>query len=493
MQAVSGEKFHLGKSCQVELVEAGFGKLSLTKIANYGASDLLKIVPIFCFMFDNMNLENKVEELIAKVELLNNNLNQQQSEIALLKAEMEQFKKKKTAVTAPQQTDNLTLENFVGLKLIHFVGIIVLIIGLSIGVKYAIDINLISPALRIVLAYVAGIALFLLSLKLRKKYDLFSAILFSGAMASAYFTTYAAFTYYNMMPRAVAFGIMLIFTLFTVYSSLKYNRAEIAMLGLVGAYGIPFFVRGNSDNIIGLFSYMLLINLGVLFLSFKKYWLSLNYLSFFTTWIIFFSCLYLDQEDKYNQSAKIFAITFYVLFVLSTLGFKLYRKYIIHYADSIIIILNTVFVYFALSILHSKESFELHALLALIFAVVYAVAGIICRKLLPAQQFLSNTLLSVGIAALILYFPLQFDGFTITIIWVLIAVALFIAGMFYQIKLLRFAAICLFGFTIFKLLFFDSSSFSSLQKIVAYIFTGTVLLLVSFLYQRFKERIFGRD
>src|ERR1700750_2027306 len=57
-----------------------------------------------------------------------------------------------------------TLENFIGLKIIHLVGIVVLLIGISIGVKYAIDKNLITPVTRILLAYAAGIALFLLSI-----------------------------------------------------------------------------------------------------------------------------------------------------------------------------------------------------------------------------------------------------------------------------------------------------------------------------------------
>ena len=40
-----------------------------------------------------------------------------------------------------------SLENFIGLKVIHIIGIIVLVTGLSIGVKYAIDKNLISEGM----------------------------------------------------------------------------------------------------------------------------------------------------------------------------------------------------------------------------------------------------------------------------------------------------------------------------------------------------------
>lgn len=443
-----------------------------------------------------MNLEEKVEHLLNKVELLKSDLDVHKEEIASLKYEIEILKKRRVApayVPTPSKNNSFTLENFVGLKLIHFVGIIILIIGLTIGVKYAIDIDLISPGLRIILAYVAGAILFFISLRLRKKYELFSMILFGGAMASIYFTTYAAYSYYGMFPRMTAFVVMLALTLFTVYNALRYNRAEIAMLGLVGAYGIPFFVRGESENITGLFSYMLLINLGVLFLSFKKYWLSLNYLSFFTTWIIYFCCLYLDGEAQLYRTEILFALAFYMVFLLSSLGFKLYRKYEIHYSDSLVLILNAVFLYFALQILFSKKEADIDSFITLVFAIVYLMAAVLFRKRTPQQKFLSNTLFSVGIVALAAYFPLQFDGFSITIIWVIMAVALFVCGMYWKVKLFRFAAMFLFAFTVLKLLLIDSNSFSSPQKVIAYIFTGVVLLIVSFLYQRFKATIFSEE
>ena len=101
--------------------------------------------------------------------------------------------------------ENWNLENFIGLRLIHLVGIVILVIGLSIGVKYAIDKDLISEGMRIVLAYAAGVVLYGLSVWLKRNYRSFSAILFSGAMASVYFTTYAAFVYYQLFSFSTAF------------------------------------------------------------------------------------------------------------------------------------------------------------------------------------------------------------------------------------------------------------------------------------------------
>ncbi len=195
-----------------------------------------------------MGNERTINELLEKIEKLSHGIEKYKIEINLIKHEASMLKNddqpykdiKPVIKRSPSKPSSPGFENFIGLKLINFVGIIVLIIGLTIGVKYAIDLNLISPAMRIILTYIAGAALFFTSLRLRKKYELFSIILFSGSMASAYFTTYAAFEYYGLISRLVAFGLMLIFTFFTVYNSLKHNRREIAILGLVGAYGIPF-------------------------------------------------------------------------------------------------------------------------------------------------------------------------------------------------------------------------------------------------------------
>ena len=140
-----------------------------------------------------MNDEQKIQELQKQIDDLSAEMRGYQQQLFALQKELNGLQNKPPSERATTSTGNARLENFIGLRIIHLVGIVVLVIGLSIGVKYAIDRELISEIARIVLAYMAGAVLYLLSWRLRKKYQLFSAILFSGAMASLYFTTYAAF------------------------------------------------------------------------------------------------------------------------------------------------------------------------------------------------------------------------------------------------------------------------------------------------------------
>ena len=447
-----------------------------------------------------MNDQQRLQELLERTEKLSIEIENHRIEINKLGNEIRQLAGNEQPLPLVKNTRNTSstttvagLENFIGLKLINFVGIIVLIIGLTIGVKYAIDINLISAGLRIALAYMAAILLFFASLRFRKKYQLFSIILFSGSMASAYFTTYAAYEYYNIIPRAFAFMLMLVFTFFTVFNSLKYNRQEIAILGLVGAYGIPFFVKGNSDNIVVLFSYMFIINSGVLLVSFRKYWLSLTYISFFTTWLIYLSWIFIYADSNYRIHVTLFCFVFYIFFLLNSLAFRAVKHLSITPSDTLIVVLNTAFLYISLLMLHKESSFVSVDTITLMFGVVYLAAAIVVKKFLPLQQQFYNALFCIALVALVIFAGVKYSGFKLTIIWILMAVCIFVTGMFLRLKIFRIASILLFAATLVKLLLVDSVKFSSVEKVIAYLFIGTVLLVISFLYQRFKKIIFNEN
>jgi uncharacterized membrane protein len=194
--------------------------------------------------------------------------------------------------TYSSQESNLeksNLEKFIGENLLNKIGIIITVIGVSIGVKYSIEHELISPVMRIILGYLSGIGLLGFGIKLEKKYKNYSAVLVSGAIAIMYFITYAAYSFYGLIPQAAAFVLMVIFTVFGVVTALRYNRQVIAHIGLVGAYAVPFLLSNDSGNAAVLFSYMTIINIGILVISYKKYWKGLYGSSFGLTWLIYFS------------------------------------------------------------------------------------------------------------------------------------------------------------------------------------------------------------
>ena len=277
---------------------------------------MLKKSLVFLSTLETMN-EDEMRQLQTELEQLSKEVQLQQEKILQLQQRIAQLTNIEVSIRKESKihtTQKFSLENFIGLRLINFVGIIVLVIGLSIGVKYAIDRNLISEVMRISLAYAAGIVLYVLWLRLRKNYLLFSAILFSGGMASLYFTTYAAYVYYNMFSFAVAYIVMVVLTIYTVYEAIRYNRQEIALLGLVGAYGIPFLISKNADRADLFFLYISLINLGVIYLSVKKLWKTVGIVAQTITWILFIGWAATRHDPKFKFIATVFMIFFFLVF-----------------------------------------------------------------------------------------------------------------------------------------------------------------------------------
>lgn len=223
-----------------------------------------------------------------------------------------EFQKRVSAYAANARGD---IERFIGENLISKVGIVVLIIGVGIGVKYSIDNDLISPLARIILGYLVGFGLVGLAIRLKAKYHNFSAALISGGLAIMYFVTYFAYSAYALIVQPTAFALMVMFTVLTFVSALAYSRQVIAHIGLVGAYTVPFLLSTDSGNYAALFTYMSVINAGILAISVRRYWKPIFYTSFALTWLIFFAWLsarYSTEEHFYI--ALLFSGVFTVIF-----------------------------------------------------------------------------------------------------------------------------------------------------------------------------------
>ena len=80
-----------------------------------------------------------------------------------------------------------------------------------------------------------------------------------------------------------------------------------------------------------------------------------------------------------------------------------------------------------------------------------------------------------------------------TALWGIYSFIMIAFGMWKKKQIMRIAAISLFGITLIKLLTFDTWDLSTGYKVIAYILLGVILLVVSFLYQKFKGFIFGDD
>ena len=449
---------------------------------------MLKNWSAFLIILELMKEQEQIQKLQEELDLLKSQLDDQQARIEELQMDIIRLSGGGAAPSyarSNKPTNAWSLENFIGLRLIHFIGIIVLVIGLSIGVKYAIDQNLISQAMRIGLAYSAGIVLYLLSLKLRKNYILFSAILFSGALASLYFTTYGAYVYYNMISSTAAFIIMIVLTGYTVYEANRYNRQEIALLGLVGAYSIPFLISKNSERADLFFLYILLINLGVSYLSVKKLWKGVGRTAELLTWILFIGWSIARYKHVQQNTGLVFMSLFFLIFFAAILAYRFFQKQSLTRNDTWMVLLNNLGLYLgSLFIFGSTFHRDDLATIALALCVFTSVQSILFYSIWKDEPFTTKVLSNLSLILFALFVLFFWRGVTVTLLWLLTSVIVFIFGVRMKSVSARMSAIILMGATLCKLVLFDSLTFTTIQKVISYLVLGVLLLIISFFYQR---------
>jgi uncharacterized membrane protein len=337
----------------------------------------------------------------------------------------------KPAQQSPFPTEKSGLEKFIGENLFSIIGIIITVIGVVIGAKYAIDNQLINPLTRIILGYLVGFGLLGFAIKLKKNYHNFSAILLSGSMAINYFLTFAAYSFYGLMPQSITFIIMVIFTVFTVLSSLKYDKPIIAQFGLVGAYTIPFLLSDGSGKIAVLFSYMALLNIGILVISIKKYWKSLFYSSYIITWLIFSIWFGIQYESAQHFGlAFFFLFLFFIIFYATFILHKLINSQKFEFSD-IISLMSNSFVFFALGYLlfeSNSVASNYLGLFTLFNAIAHFTVSMLITKYKLADKNILYLILGLVIVFITIAIPVQFEGNWVTLIWSAEAVLVFWIG-----------------------------------------------------------------
>ena len=350
--------------------------------------------------------------------------------------------------------DSRNLEEFIGGNLISKIGIGILIIGVGFFVKYAVDNGMLGDTVRVALGFLTGLTLTGLAYFFKEKYKNYSAILLGGGLAILYISAFAAYDFYDLIPKAMAFNLMLVFTAFGVFAAYRYDVQAIAIIGLAGAYAVPILLSDGTGNVRNLFIYMTIVNLGVLTLAFKKYWRLLNYITFVLTWGVFFSW-YADRfnYEEHFTMALIFATIFFLTFYGVLLAYKLIHLEKYSFKDVAFLLTNS-FVFFGAGynlIEQIPNGEKWLGLFTISNAIVhFGVAMTVYQKKL-ADRNLFYLIAGLVLTFLTITFPIQLDGNWVTLIWIAEAVLVFWIGRTQKVFFYEALSYILVGMSFFSL------------------------------------------
>jgi uncharacterized membrane protein len=352
---------------------------------------------------------------------------------------------------------NPDLEKFIGENLINKIGIAILVLGIGFFVKFAIDQNWINEIGRVAIGIVCGGILVGVAHKLRKTFNAFSSVLVGGGLAIFYFTIAIAFQDYHIFSQTVAFILMVVITAFAILLSIAYNRQELAVLSIVGGFISPIMLSTGSGNYITLFSYVLILNVGMIVLAYFKSWNIVNIVSYVFTMLLYGAwlstkVLYTGDANPPYAGALIFATIFYAVFFVMNIinNLKAKNKFV---ASEIMILVSNTFAYFSAGILILKniDGGLYQGLFTALIGIFNFIFAYTLYKSKKADMNLIYLLIGMVLTFVSLAAPVQLEGNYITLFWATEAVLLLWLSQKSGIQLIKVSALIVMALMLISL------------------------------------------
>ena len=200
------------------------------------------------------------------------------------------------------------------------IGIIAVLIGAALALKYAFDQHWIGAAGRVVIGLLSGAGLIAWSERFRAKgYAAFSYSLKAAGSGVLYLALWAAFTVYQLVPTGVAFTGMVLVTAFNAFIAWRQDAELLAVYAIAGAFSTPLLLSSGQNDEVFLFSYLLMMNAATIALLVLKGWNRLLVLSFVGTVGFFWGWYWKFYTPESFGETAFFLGLFVLLFAAATI------------------------------------------------------------------------------------------------------------------------------------------------------------------------------
>ena len=195
-------------------------------------------------------------------------------------------------------------------------GVAILFVGLAFLAKYAAEHTDVPMEWRLAAIGVAAVVLLGFGWRLRLSRPGYAQVLQGGAVAVLYLTLFAAFRYYGLLAAGPAFALMVAVAMLAAALAVLQDARSLAVIGALGGFVTPLIVSTGSDNATALFTYYLVLDIGIAAVAWFRTWRSLNLIGFFATFLVATAWGVLRYRPESFAMSEAFLIAFFLLFVL---------------------------------------------------------------------------------------------------------------------------------------------------------------------------------
>ncbi len=311
------------------------------------------------------------------------------------------------------------------------VGAVILFFGVAFLVKYAAESNLISIELRLMAVAVGGIGLLIFGWKFRTRNQDYGLILQGTAVGILYLTLFAAFRLYGLIPGALAFPLLILFSGLAMMLAVLQDSRALAVLSTTGGFLAPVLASTGSGSHISLFSYYAVLNLGIFAVAWFKSWRILNLLGFAFTFIIGSAWGITKYQPDNFLSSEFFLVLFFLLYTAIALLFATkHQPKLKGYADATLIFGLPLVAFSLQAAMVEDYEFGL-AWSAFALGAFYLLTAylILKRESLAHLKVIAEAFVALGIIFTSLVIPFALDGHWTAASWAIEGAGLIWLGL----------------------------------------------------------------
>jgi uncharacterized membrane protein len=355
------------------------------------------------------------------------------------------------------------LEGRVGVTWLNRIGALILVLGVGFFLKYAFDNDWVQPPARVALGILAGIVFLALGDRLHRTSPAPAQGVVATGIGILYLSVYAAHGFYHLVAEPAAFGFMVLVTAVGMALAVHHDARAIAILANIGGFLTPIVLSTDRDAAIALFTYLAILDLGMLASAYWRRWPELHLMSFAFTQVLYWGWfarwyhvptgLGLDAPQRIVALAG--ATVLFVIFALVTpveiAGGRLTSNAGTLWHGRAPLILAAPVAYFlaARAVLYPEFATWLGAL-CLALAAVYVILGQWIATAPSASLPLALFHGALAVGFLTLTFPVQFTGHAVTIAWSVEAAVIAWGAFRLRARPLRVAALLVLALAVIR-------------------------------------------
>lgn len=420
---------------------------------------LLIIFVLFCVGLSRMNSRiSRLEQLLEGKELVKNgSVPPKQSSVSEMQTPTPRPAEPVVATTPAVSEESAG-------RILGRIGIGAVFIGVVFFLKYAFDNNWINETGRVAIGIVAGLVFIGVGQYLRKNYLKYSDLLMGGGVAILYLSVFSAYSFYHLIDPVVAFGFMAVVTIGTIVISLANATISLAVIGILGGFITPFAVSSGTDDMLGVFAYITLLNLGILAISVFKKWQLLVYIGYAGTILVFTSWFvkYYNEAD-YLFPVFAFLTIWFLIYVTSPILRTIRSAQKADEGDFSLLGISAFIYALMVYSIFNPTYHEFVGFGSVILAAFYAVVALAANKFNPKDAALNIFLPGIAVVFLSVAVPLQVSGVWISIAWLIEAVMLYLVASFIQNRGFQVMGLIVYALGVFHFFIFEEG-FSQIAK-----------------------------